>query len=72
MNKYNMRELDTLRAMVDILKEGSVGNQAVFNLAGKLPTDQSNWGQLIVQEALELAIDKAVDLVNSEVSNETN
>ena len=71
MNKYNMRELDTLRAMVDILKEGSVGNQAVFNLAGKLPTDQSNWGQLIVQEALELAIDQAVDIMGvEELSND--
>ena len=60
-----MKELETLRLMVDILKEGSVGNQAVFNLAGKLPTNQSNWGQLIVKEALELAIDQAVDIMGT-------
>lgn len=63
MNNYNMRELETLRLMVDILREGSVGNQAVFNLANKLPNDQSDWGKLIVQEALELAIDEAVDIM---------
>ncbi len=63
MNKYNMRELDTLRAMVDILKEGSVGNKAVFNLASKLPSDQSNWGKLIVQEALDLAIKQSIDIM---------
>ena len=60
------KELEILRMVVGFLKDGYVGNQAVWENAGKLPSDQSDWGKFIVQKALEIAIAEAIEITKED------
>lgn len=62
----DQKELKILRMVVGFLKDGYVGNQAVWESIGSLPKDQSDWGKFIVQKALDIAMTEALELANEE------